>query len=188
MNILVIADDDSLIAKLDCGPVDVLISCGDLYDAAIQRAVAHYRPRKIFAVRGNHDVDQPFPDGIVDLHLARKSFEGVRFGGFAGSWKYKPRGHHLFEQAEVSGIMRGFPEVDVFVAHNSPRGIHERDGDVHQGFDGFVSYLDRARPRVFIHGHQHVDVTTVRGETTIVGVYGETLIRLEMAPSEKGKG
>jgi Icc-related predicted phosphoesterase len=180
MNIIAIADDDSMIGALDCGTVDVLISCGDLYDAAIQRAVARYRPRKVFAVRGNHDPDTPFPDGIADLHLSRHTFEGVRFGGFGGSWRYKPRGHHLFEQMEVSGMMRGFPQVDIFVAHNSPRGIHERDGDVHQGFDGFVSYLDRAGPRLFIHGHQHVDVTTVRNDTTILGVYGERVIRIDL--------
>jgi len=180
MTIVAIADDDSLIGNLDCGPVDVLISCGDLYDAAIRRAGAYYRPRKVFAVRGNHDPDIPFPDGVVDLHLRRKTFEGVRFGGFGGSWKYKPRGHHLFEQAEVSGIMRGFPEVDVFVTHNSPRGIHERDSEVHQGFEGFVNYLDRVKPRLMIHGHQHLDVTTMRGETTILGVYGERVIRLEL--------
>lgn len=178
MNIIAIADDDSLIGSLECGTVDVLISCGDLHDAAILRAMARFRPRKVFAVRGNHDVAQPFPDGITDLHLSRHTFEGIRFGGFAGSWKYKPRGHHLFEQAEVSAMMRGFPEVDIFVAHNSPRGIHERDSDVHQGFDGFIPYLDRANPRLFIHGHQHLDRTTVRGESTIVGVYGERLIQL----------
>ena len=179
MRILVISDDDFQVGQMECGGVDVLISCGDLQDATILRAVERYRPRQVFAVRGNHDVEQPFPPGVVDLHLARKTFEGLRFGGFAGSWKYKPRGHHLFEQAEVSGIMRGFPEVDIFVAHNSPRGIHERDGEVHQGFDGFVSYLDRVRPQLFIHGHQHLDITTVRGETAIVGVFGERVIQLE---------
>jgi len=178
MTILVIADDESQIGLLDCRPVDVLISCGDLYDGAIERAVAHYRPRQIFAVRGNHDPSTPFAPRIVDLHLNYQTFEGVTFGGFAGSWRYKPRGHHLFEQAEVSNLMRHFPTVDVFVGHNSPAGIHERDHDVHQGFAGFTTYLQRAKPSLFIHGHQHVDATTLCDETTVLGVFGERLIEI----------
>lgn len=178
MTIVVIADDDSKLGNLKCGPVDLLISCGDLYDGAIERAIAHYRPRQTFAVRGNHDTNAPFPGGISDLHLTTQTFDGIRFGGFAGSWRYKPRGHHLFEQAEASTLMRAFPAVDVFVAHNSPSGIHERDNEVHQGFEGFVDYLNRAKPRVLIHGHQHLDLTTVHGETTIFSVYGEKIIEL----------
>lgn len=181
MTILAIADDDSRIGNLHCHSVDVLIACGDLYDAAIQRAIARYHPRQVYAVRGNHDPDAPFPDGIVDLHLTTHLFEGLRFGGFKGSWRYKPRGHHLFEQTEVSDLMHDFPAVDVFVSHNSPRGIHERDSDIHQGFDGFLPYLNRTRPRLLIHGHQHFDAITLRGETTIAGVYGERLIEFDNA-------
>ena len=78
-------------------------------------------------------------------------------------------------------MMRGFPQVDVFVAHNSPRGLHERDSDVHQGFDGLLAYVERAKPRLFIHGHQHLDATTVLGDTTIISVFGERLIKIEAA-------
>jgi len=179
VTIVVIADEESQIGLLECGPVDVLISCGDLYDAAILRAVAYYRPKQVFAVRGNHDPDMPFPPGIVDLHLNHQSFEGVTFGGFAGSWRYKPRGHHLFEQSEVSSLMRGFPVVDIFIAHNSPAGIHERDRDVHQGFTGFGDYIQRAQPRLFIHGHQHIEADTPLGETRVLGVFGERLVKIE---------
>ena len=40
--------------------------------------------------------------------------------------------------------MASFPPVDVFVAHNSPRHVHDRDDDVHFGFEAFVRYLERA--------------------------------------------
>ncbi|MDB6074156.1 MAG: hypothetical protein JWO89_1796 [Verrucomicrobiaceae bacterium] len=179
LTIVAISDDESLVGFLKCGPVDVLISCGDIYDGAIRRAMAHYKPRYTVAVRGNHDPDSPFGDGITDLHLKTCTIDGIIFGGFGGCWRYKPRGHHMFEQMEVSHLMRGFPQVDVFVAHNSPFGIHERDDGVHQGFEGFVSYLDRAPPDLFIHGHQHIDVTTVRDATTLVSVYGERLIHID---------
>ena len=183
MTILAIADDDTLLCQRSGLTIDVLISCGDLHDEAIKRAIAHYQPRKVLAVRGNHDPDAPFPAGVTDLHCAMATFEGVRFGGFAGSWRYKPKGHHLFEQSEAAAMMRAFPKVDVFVTHNSPARIHERDQEVHQGFEAFLPYLEKTQPRLMIHGHQHLDVTTIHGETTIVGVYGETLIHLETAPS-----
>lgn len=179
MTILAIADEESLIGTLDCGPVDVLISCGDLYDAAIRRAMARYQPRHTLAVRGNHDPDTPFGDGIIDLHMKTHTIDGVCFGGFKGCWRYKPKGHHLFDQIEVSSLMRSFPAVDVFVAHNSPTGIHERDRDTHQGFEGFLTYIDRVSPPLFVHGHQHLESRTERGTTQIIGVYGERLIQIE---------
>ncbi len=183
MTILVIADDDSQLCRLDCGAVDLLVSCGDLADHAILRAMEHYHPRQTLAVRGNHDVDASFPEGVTDLHLTTFKFDGLRFGGFGGCWKYKERGHHLHEQPEVSKLMQYFPRVDFFIAHNSPAGIHERDTEVHQGFQGFTDYLNRANPTAFIHGHQHIDIVTHRRETAVVGVYGERLLRLLPDPS-----
>ncbi len=112
MKLIAIADDESLVGTLDHKSPDLLIALGDMYDAAIQRAIEIYRPRTTFAIRGNHDPDCPFPSEVTDLHLSVKTFDGIRFGGFCGSWKYKPRGHHLFEQDEVSRMMRGFPAVD----------------------------------------------------------------------------
>ena len=100
MKIIVIADADIDICSLDHRDVDLLISCGDLHDNAILRAMEYYRPRQTFAVRGNHDGDVAFTKGVTDLHLTTFKFGGLKFGGFEGSWKYKPRGHHLFEQAE----------------------------------------------------------------------------------------
>jgi Icc-related predicted phosphoesterase len=183
VKILAIADDDTLLCQRPTCPVDVLISCGDLHDEAIKRAITHYRPRKVLAVRGNHDTDAAFPSGVIDLHCSLVTFEGVRFGGFCGSWRYKAKGHHLYEQSEVSAMMRAFPKVDVFITHNSPARIHERDEHVHQGFEAFIPYLDKAEPRLMIHGHQHLDIFTIRGATTILGVFGETIIHLEAAAS-----
>ncbi len=180
MRILAIADDDSLVGHLDPGPIDLLVSLGDLWDATILKARSRYSPAAAFAVRGNHDGAGPMPDSVISLHLSIQSFHGVSFGGFAGSWRYKPRGHHLFDQHEVTDLVRDFPRVDVFVAHNSPAGVHERDSETHQGFDAFLAYIDRARPAYFIHGHQHLNGITRRGETTIIGVFGEVLFDWEL--------
>jgi uncharacterized protein len=178
LQVVVIADDDSQAGWKAGSQADLLISCGDLWDQTIQRVCRSYLCRRAFAVRGNHDAATAFPPGIEDLHLTICEFQGLRFGGFRGCWRYKPRGNHLWDQWEVGELLREFPAVDVFVAHNSPRGIHEVDTGVHQGFQDFRDYIDRARPRFFIHGHQHIESTTRLGDTLIMGVYGESWITI----------
>ena len=179
MRVIVIADDDSLVGKMAGESAEILISVGDLWDATLVKAQDAYGCSKILAVRGNHDSAAQFADGITDLHLNTCKHAGIVFGGFGGSWKYKPRGHHMFEQSEVTEALESFPAVDVFVAHNSPFGYHERDSDVHQGFEAFTNYIDRAQPRYFIHGHQHCNQVSERSRTTIIGVFGETALNLK---------
>ncbi|HWB02906.1 MAG TPA: metallophosphoesterase [Verrucomicrobiales bacterium] len=178
MQIVAISDEDYTICRMEGTRPDVLIALGDILDATIERAINFYRPRITFGVRGNHDTSAPFGAGVIDLHCKTQQFENLTFGGFEGCWRYKPRGHHLYEQEEVSSLMKDFPSVDVFVAHNSPAGIHERDTETHQGFKHFRNYIDWHHPRWFIHGHQHVSAVTEHGTTTVIGVYGEQVLTL----------
>jgi Icc-related predicted phosphoesterase len=130
------------------------------------------------AVKGNHDSSGPFSAPIRDLHLKMFRYRGVVFGGFCGSWKYKPRGNYLFEEFEVERLMLKFPAVDVFVAHNSPRLVHDREDEVHLGFASFNSYIKRATPKLFLHGHQHENVERQIGGTRVIGTYGHRLLVL----------
>lgn len=130
------------------------------------------------AVRGNHDLNAPFPAGVIDLHLNVVSFGGLKFGGFGGSWRYKSRGYNLYTQEEAERLLESIPPVDIFVAHNSPAGVHERDSDAHQGFRTFNAYIRRASPSYFIHGHQHNDNSAVIAKSRIVGAIGERLIEI----------
>jgi len=179
MKTILISDDDLLVGKLEIEDCDLLICLGDLWDQTLARAATLYKPKHALGLRGNHDRPGPFPPPFQDLHLNVVELEGISFGGFCGSWKYKPVGHHLYEQEEVSMMLEGFPSVDVFVAHNSPRGVHEQDDDVHQGFVAFGDYIERVQPRYFLHGHQHVDRVTTIGTTKVVGVYGEMVLKLD---------
>ena len=179
LNIIAIADDDALVGHLEPdADIDLLLSLGDLYDVTIEKAVDVYAPEHVVAVRGNHCVDAFFAAPTVDLHLQKVECFGLSLGGFAGSWRYKSRGNHMYTQEQVHGLLVDFPAVDIFIAHNSPRGIHERDTLNHQGFDAFLDYIDRAQPSYFIHGHQHCNKITYRGKTCIIGVYGEQLMNV----------
>ena len=186
MRILAIADLDSYPPDGDAGTdciqqADVLLSCGDIVDSVILGIAADCGCSKVFAVKGNHDGRGAFPPPIVDLHLHTETHQGVVFGGFNGSWKYKPRGHFLYEQHEADRLLASFPRVDVFVAHNAPRGIHDKEDDVHYGFGAFNAYIRRHHPRLFVHGHQHVDGETELDGTRVVGVFGPRFLELETA-------
>jgi Icc-related predicted phosphoesterase len=176
MKVLLIADDDQSVKRIEPERAEVVISCGDLIDQSILEAARLCSSTKIFAVKGNHDANQAFAAPIFDLHLRTENYGGLKFGGFNGAWRYKPRGHFLYEQDEVVRLLAHFPAVDVFVAHNSPRHVHDRDDEVHLGFDAFTPYIQRAKPRAFIHGHQHVNRESRLGETRVIGVYGVKLI------------
>ena len=176
MTILVIADDELLNGNMATSNVDLVISCGDLPDEVILRAAEKCNCDKILAVKGNHDSSAEFPQPIEDVHLQTVNFGGLTFGGFCGSWKYKPKGNFLFEQSEVEAALKSFPRVDVFVAHNSTRMVHDRDDDVHYGFIAFSTYIDRTRPALFLHGHQHVNQESRVGATRVIGTYGCRLV------------
>ena len=178
MRLLVIADIDDLRWKGGPGQADLLIACVDVSDPVILEVAEAYHCNRIFAVKGNHDFPASFPHPIVDLHLHVESYGEIAFGGFNGSWKYKPRGHYLYEQAEAMDLLKGFPPVDIFVSHNSPRGIHDKEDDIHTGFDVLRTYIQSAKPRLLIHGHQHLDAETLSAETKVLGVYGHRLIEV----------
>ena len=172
MTILVIADEELVGARLPQSNADILISCGDLPDDVILHAAQKCSCQQIVAVKGNHDSSAGFPSQIYDLHLRTLEFHGLIFGGFCGCWKYKPRGNYLFEQSEVEAALAPFPKVDLFVAHNSPRMVHDRDDEVHVGFTAFTNYITRAQPRFFLHGHQHIHQESSIGRTQIISTYG----------------
>lgn len=176
MQILIIADDESLLESLPDCHADVLISCGDVPDRLILECSKRSSCAQILAVKGNHDSSGDFSQGITDLHLNTIKIGDIKFGGFAGAWRYKPVGNFLFDQSEVNRLLPMFPAVDIFVAHNSPRGIHDREDDVHFGFEGFVRYIDRVQPKFFLHGHQHLNSETQRNGTSVIGTYGSRLI------------
>jgi len=176
MNLLIIADDESLGPQIPDCQVDVLVSCGDLPDELILKVASKCHCKEILAVKGNHDSSAAFPAPIRDLHLTVFSCRGLKFGGFCGSWKYKPRGNYLFENDEVERFLVGFPEVDIFVTHNSPRLIHDREDDVHMGFAAFYQYIERAKPKLALHGHQHQNVESLLGTSRVIGTFGHRML------------
>ena len=176
MNLLIIADDEYVAREIPDCPADILISLGDLADNTILDISEKCGCHLILAVKGNHDSSGAFRAPIRDAHLTTFTFHGKTFGGFCGSWKYKLRGNYLFEQSEVEKHLSTFPRVDVFLAHNSPRQIHDREDEVHVGFLAFNNYIARTRPKFFLHGHQHENRETLAGTTRVIGTFGHRFL------------
>jgi predicted phosphodiesterase len=176
MKLLILADIDDLHWKDGSGRADALLSCGDVFDQVILEAAKAYGCGFIGAVKGNHDSSESFAPPITDLHLQVREYRGLSFGGLNGSWRYKPRGHFLYEQLEVERSLAGLLPVQIFLSHNAPRGIHDREDGVHLGFDALRTYISRAKPKVVIHGHQHVDKETLMEGTKVIGVFGHRLL------------
>ena len=178
MKMLVLADIDDFNWQGGHGRADVLLSLGDIADTVILQAAEAWRCPAILAVKGNHDEDSPFPEAIFDLHLHTISFAGLNFGGLNGCWQYKPRGPFLYYQEEAEAFMATFPAVDIFISHNSPRRVHDREDEVHTGFSALNAYIERSAPRLLLHGHQHQERETIVGKTRVIGCYGWKIIEL----------
>ncbi len=178
MKILALADIDDLRWRHGTGQADLVVSCGDVADEVILEAAEAHSCEAIFGVKGNHDPHTPFSGPILDLHLQVREQDVMRLGGLNGCWKYKPGGHFVYEQWEVKSFLASFPPVDIFVSHNCPCGIHERDGEVHQGFEGLRNYITRAKPSIVLHGHQHVARESTFEDSKIIGVIGHRLLEI----------
>jgi len=176
MRVLAIADIDDIHWQHGSGEVDLILSLGDISDCVILEAAEAFGAPPIYAVKGNHDAPTSFPEGISDLHLKCVEFGGLKFAGCNGCWRYKARGNFLYTQDEATDLLKTLPASDVLICHNSPRGIHDKPDDIHTGFDALNWYIEQHRPKLLLHGHQHVNRETVIGATRVIGVYGHRLI------------
>jgi Icc-related predicted phosphoesterase len=63
-------------------------------------------------------------------------------------------------------------DIDAFTWRHGP------GDDVHYGFDALATYVERTKPKLLVHGHQHDDRETRHGSTRIVGVHGHELLEV----------
>lgn len=188
LNIVTLCDKDYLPEKEEYPEgIDIIFCLGDLTDKWLKDRMEQINPRYgTFGIRGNHDWEYPFPDGIVDLNFKSHTFEiegeSLTLAGVPGSWRYKPYGHWLFSQMEMDDRVPCLPRADILLSHNSPANIgHERQGESlqenpdgpHQGFSALNAYVVTHQPRFLFHGHQHLRKRSQLQETSIIGCYGE---------------
>lgn len=180
MKLLIMSDIDGEVSgKINSNP-DLIISCGDVPDEIILETADNCKCEAVLAVKGDKDRPEPFTDPIIDLHLNTYLYGKYRFGGFQGAVKYNPADRNfLYEDFEVYPELCNFPVVDIFVAHNSPFGIHDRDYCENNGFSSFNTYIENIKPQYMFHGHQCVNSQTPFKQTKVFGVFGYKEIELK---------
>lgn len=136
--------------------IDLIITLGDLEYMQISELGLIQGIPKI-GVYGNHCTPGYMEQlHIVDLHLKTVEINGITFGGFEGSHKYKNDAFaKMYTQEEATELMIDFPCVDVFIAHSPPAGINDEDSPAHQGLLALRNYLDTKQPKYFLHGHTY---------------------------------
>ncbi len=185
MLILAIADhkpEESIKDILRRQPVDLICTLGDLTYFSIKE-LAEIKDIPKIGVYGNHCSGNYFDSlGITNLHLKTLSYQGLVFGGFEGSHRYKNSGGIMYSQEEAEAMLKDFPAVDVMIAHSPPWGINdEPDDPVHQGFKALRKYLEEKKPRYFLHGHTaptKENLVTKYQNTEIIYVFGAKIIEL----------
>lgn len=176
------------------GDVDLVVSCGDLPYSYLE-FIASTLNVPCFYVHGNHDCDEhtscnillTAPGGWVNLHRRTVTYRDIILGGLEGSIRYRPGPIHQYTDAEMRvnawsmvpqlllNRLRYGRYLDILIAHSPPYGIQDGLDRAHHGFKVFLPFMARFRPRLLLHGHQHLygrgEHVAHFGDTTIINVF-----------------
>ena len=172
--------------------IDLVVSCGDL-KAEYLSFIATYVKVPVLYVHGNHDDSyaQKPPEGCICIENKIYEYKGVRILGIGGSIRYKD-GEHQYTQGEmIRRLFKLWPLItlkkgfDILVTHSAEYQPEETEDYAHQGFKAFLYLLDRYKPKVFVHGHIHMNYgrrhkrERYRGETRVINAYERYIFEYE---------
>lgn len=194
MKILLVADTHSVryevwqgFLKTDQSRFDTIITLGDIDALSLRQMRETFADKEIFGVLGNHDRKGNLNFyGIEDIHNKKKEVGGLTFVGLEGSVRYKDNDKYpLYTQFEIIQICKSLPYADIVISHNSPFGIHDEKDIPHIGFQGLLSYVEDKKPRIVFHGHQHKNIVSTHLDTSIVGIYGASIVDMKTLEIER---
>jgi Icc-related predicted phosphoesterase len=197
--------------KQHVGPVELIISCGDLPHYYLD-FITSTLGKPTYFVYGNHGREVEYqvgkgdqwqsvtePSGADDLHGRTVKVDGLLMAGLEGSMRYNDSPRFQYTDFEMWRIVYGLAPklfmnrfrygryLDVLVTHSPPYGIHDQPDLPHNGFRSFLWLMRWARPRYLLHGHIHIyrrDVVTQTRyhETDVINTYPYKIMNLEPAP------
>jgi uncharacterized protein len=208
--ILALADEvdrslESVETRRGLGPIDLIVGCGDLPVDYLRFVTDAFETAPLAYVRGNHDVSGDWATGdATGIHLPDPLLDGqpwtdgqVTAVGFSGIPRHGGSGLQVgsvtrFQQVVGAWLrLRGRPEGRPFmvISHVAPRGINDGPDRVHRGSRGLRWLADRARPRLWLHGHTTLvtrrfeDRCIRRGPTLYYNAFGANVV--ELVPTEE---
>lgn len=196
MRILFISDEESksywdFFKKEAFEGIDLIVSCGDL-EAEYLSFLTTMTSIPVLYVKGNHDYkyDRKPPEGCICIEDDIFEYNGIRFLGLGGSYRYKDSGYQ-FTENEMRGRVRrlwfkllkkkGF---DVLVTHAPAFGVNDGEDLPHRGFETFLDLIQKYNPKYFAHGHVHMNYgrqhprEDVLGETKVINAYINYIIEI----------
>ena len=196
MKILFISDEESkeywdFFRKESFDDIDIIVSCGDLKPEYLS-FLTTMTALPVLYVRGNHDdrYENKMPEGCICIEDDIYEYQGVRFLGLGGSYRYK-EGRNQYTEAEMKKrVIRLAPKLffkkgfDVLVTHAPAYGVNDGDGLAHRGFETFVELIEKYNPKYFVHGHVHMNYgrqfprEDMLGETKVINAYNHHVVEL----------
>ena len=196
MKVLLLADEESryfwdFFDKSKLEGIDLIISCGDLAPQFLE-FLATFSKVPILYVHGNHDhcYDETPPNGCICIDDDIYVYNGVRIMGLGGSMRYN-RGTYQYSQAEMKKRARKLRRkikknegIDMLITHSPAYHINDSDDLPHTGFEAFVEIMDTYKPKVFAHGHVHINYgrdfkrESIYNETRIINAYEKYIIEI----------
>lgn len=142
----------------------LMLSCGDLKASYLSFLVTMGRARLLY-VHGNHDTgyDRNPPEGCECIDDKLVVVNGLRILGLGGSLAYNGGKHQYTEQQmrmriwKAGWAVRRAGGVDIVLTHAPPRGVGDAGDLAHMGFEAFLPFLDKYRPKYLVHGHVHMN-------------------------------
>ena len=196
------------------GQIDLVLSCGDLPYYYLEFIVSTLDV-PLFFVHGNHDVpvatqtdwDPPQHPAVfdwgTDLHGRSLHYQGLILAGLEGCRVYNPGAPFQYTENQTAwqAFRLGWAlrwnqlcygrALDLLVTHAPAYSIHDAKDVAHTGFLTYLTLLQRYKPLLMIHGHNHVYNRSIAMETDyqdvhVVNSYGYRIIELAPAPSGHG--
>ena len=184
--------------------VDLVLSCGDLPYEYLEYIVTMLG-KPLFYVHGNHaqhgmlmadGTRTDEPGGCRNIHHRVVNYRGLLIAGLEGSNRYKLDGEHQYTPAQMKWLVNTMAPclwwnqlkygraVDILITHAPPWRIHDGEDLCHQGFEAFLTFMDRYKPLYLIHGHTHLyrldsQRVTQYKETTVLNTYGYQIIEID---------
>ena len=204
MRILAIADVESkylwdFFEKSKLDGIDLIISCGDLAPQYLSFLVTYSKVPLLY-VHGNHDgcYEETPPDGCECIDDRVYVYRGLRIMGLGGSMCYNFSGFQYTEKEMRARIRKLIMKrklrkgIDILVTHSPAKGINDCEDLPHQGFQCFRTLMDKFRPKLFLHGHVHLNYgrnikrEDTYNETRVINAYDRYVFDVEFPdPPEK---
>ena len=163
---------------------DLMLSRGDLKASYLSFLVTMGRARLLY-VHGNHDTTYKTkpPEGCECIEDKLVVVNGLRILGLGGSLMYNGGSHQYTERQmrlrlwRAGWAVRRAGGVDIVLTHAPPRGYGDAEDLAHRGFEAFMPFIEKYKPRWLIHGHVHMNYgrdiprKVQLGDTTIVNAW-----------------